>query len=41
MVTKVKNWVINLDATKHVYGDWSAFTFYIPVGEGKRTCFYE
>ena len=36
MVTNMKDWVVNSRATKHIYGNKSAFTSYTTVNEGNE-----
>ena len=39
VVTNIKDWVVNFGATRHIYGNRSAFTSYTTVNEGKEQAF--
>ena len=39
MVTNMKDWVVDSKATKHIYGNRSAFTSYTTVKEGDKQVF--
>ena len=39
MVTNMKDWVVDSGATRHIYGNRSAFTSYTSVKEGEKQVF--
>ncbi|RVW75588.1 hypothetical protein CK203_056443 [Vitis vinifera] len=39
MVTNMKDWVVHSRATRHIYGNKSAFTSYTTVKEGEEQVF--
>ena len=39
MVTNMKDWVVDFGATRHIYGNRSAFTSYTTVKEGEKQVF--
>ena len=39
MVANMKDWMVDYDATRHIYRNRNIFTFYILIGEGEETVY--